>query len=180
MQWIDCEKNCYIFCLWIIDINDRFNIRSTISYYNIKHIKDNICEGEAKGNFFWLLTLKMVHLNNREFRSYDIAGTWDKQYVLVGYHNFGKCGQRIMFFSLHINLQQWIWQHQIVIGHRLKQEFISILWYFWNTYFIYFLTFFYFLYFHLVNISHPVTCLKLFNTLCHQTIFFIVLIYINY
>ena len=134
------EKLLYIF-LRIIDINDRFNIRSTISYYNIKHIKDNICEGEAKGNFFWLLTLKMVHLNNREFCSYDIAGTWDKQYVLVGYHNFGKCGQRIMFFSLHINLQQWIWQHQIVIGHRLKQEFISILWYFWNTYFIYFLIF---------------------------------------
>ena len=68
----------------IIDINDKFNVRSTISYYNIKHIKDNIYEGEAKGNYFWLLTLKMVHLNNREFCPYDIAGTLDKQYVLAG------------------------------------------------------------------------------------------------
>ena len=65
----------------MIYINDRFNIYSTIGYDNVKHIKDNICEGEAKGNFFWLLTLKMVHLNNREFWSYDIAGTLDKQYI---------------------------------------------------------------------------------------------------
>ena len=47
-------------------------------------------------------------------------------------------------------------------------RFISILQYFCNKYFIYFLTFFYYIYFHLVNISYPVTCLKLFNTLCHQ------------
>ena len=55
-----------------------FHVRSTISYYNVKHIKDNIYEAKAKGNYFRLLTLKTVHPNNREFRSYDIAGTLDK------------------------------------------------------------------------------------------------------
>ena len=71
----------------MIDINDRFNVYSTISYYNARLIKDNIYEAEAKGNYFRLLTLKVVHLNDREFRSYDIAGTLDKQYVLAGYHS---------------------------------------------------------------------------------------------
>ena len=74
--------------LRIIDINERFNVRSTISYYNVKHIKDNICEAEAKGNYFRLVTLKTVHPNNREFCSYDIGGTLDKQYVLDGYHSY--------------------------------------------------------------------------------------------
>ena len=68
----------YIF-LGIIDINDRFNVRSIISYYNIKHIKDSIYEAEAKGNCFSLVTFKTVHLNNREFHSYDIVGTLDKR-----------------------------------------------------------------------------------------------------
>ena len=76
MQWIDCEKN----------------------YYNVKHIKDNIYEVEAKGNYFRLVTLKMVHLNNWEFRSYDMEGAFDKQYVLAGNHSFVKSGQRIIFF----------------------------------------------------------------------------------
>ena len=98
MQWIDCEKKYYIFFLRIIDINDRFNVRSTISYCNINHIKDNIYETEAKGNYYRLVTLKMVHPNKREFLSYDIARTLDKQYVLVGNHSFLKCGQRIIFF----------------------------------------------------------------------------------
>ena len=62
----------------MVDINDKFNICNTISYYNIRHIKDNIYEAEAKGNYFRLVTFKMVHPNNREFRSYDIAGTLDK------------------------------------------------------------------------------------------------------
>ena len=97
------KKLLYSF-LRIIDINERFNVCSTIRYYNVKHIKDNIYEAEAKGNYFRLVTLKRMHLNNREFRSYDIARTWDKQYVLVGYHNFGKCGQRIMFFLFYIFL----------------------------------------------------------------------------
>ena len=35
-----------------------------------------------------LVTLKTVCLNDREFCSYDIAGTLDKNCVLVGYHNF--------------------------------------------------------------------------------------------
>ena len=82
----------------MIDINDRFNVYSTIVYYNVKHIKDNIYEAEAKGNYFMLVTMKTVHLNDREFRSYDIAGTLDKQYVLAGYHNFVKFGQRIIIF----------------------------------------------------------------------------------
>ena len=82
----------------MIDINDKFNVCSTISYYNVKHIKDNIYEAEAKGNQFRLVTLKMMYPNNREFHSYDIAGTFDKQYVLVGNHSFVKSGQRIIFF----------------------------------------------------------------------------------
>ena len=45
-------------------------------------------EAEAKGNYFRFVTLKTVHLNNREFRSYDIAGTLDKQYVLADNHSF--------------------------------------------------------------------------------------------
>ena len=36
----------------MIDINDKFNVCSTINYYNIRHIKDNIDEVEAKGNYF--------------------------------------------------------------------------------------------------------------------------------
>ena len=31
----------------MIDINDRFNVRSTIGYYNVRHIKDNIYEAES-------------------------------------------------------------------------------------------------------------------------------------
>ena len=50
------------------DINDRFNVYSTISYYNVRLIKDNIYETEAKGNYFRLVTL-------------------DKQYVLADYHS---------------------------------------------------------------------------------------------
>ena len=99
MQWIGCEKNYYIYIyILIIDINDRFNVRSTINYYNVKHIKDNIYEVEGKGNYFRLVTLRMVHSNNREFHPYDTAGTLDKQYVLAGYHSFVKSGQRIIFF----------------------------------------------------------------------------------
>ena len=97
MQSIDCEKNYYIL-LRIIDINDRFNVRSTISHYKVKHIKDNTYEVEAKGNYLRLVTLKTVHPNKREFRSYDIAGTLDKQYVLAGNHSFVKSGQRIILF----------------------------------------------------------------------------------
>ena len=98
VQWIDYEKNYYVSFLGIIDINDRFNVRSTISYYNVKHIKGNIYELEVKGNYFRLVTLKIVDPNNWEFRSYDIAGTLDKQYVLSGYHSFVKSGQPIIVF----------------------------------------------------------------------------------
>ena len=75
-----------------------FNVCSTISYYNARHIKDNIYEAEVKRNYFRLVTLKTMHLNYREFCSYDIAGTLDKQYVLAGYHSFVKFGQRIIVF----------------------------------------------------------------------------------
>ena len=52
VQWIDYEKNYYVSFLGIIDINDRFHVRSTISYYNVEHIKDNIYDAEGKGNYF--------------------------------------------------------------------------------------------------------------------------------
>ena len=45
------KKLVYIF-LRMIDINDRFNICNTISYYNVRHIKDNIYEVEAKVKLF--------------------------------------------------------------------------------------------------------------------------------
>ena len=89
-------KNYYMLFLRIIDINDRFNFRSTISYYNMKHIKGNIYEAEANRNYFRLVTLKMVHPNDREFRSY--AGTLDKQNVLASNHSFVNSGQRTRFF----------------------------------------------------------------------------------
>ena len=91
------KKLLYNF-LRIIDINDRFNVHRTISYYNVKHIKDNIYEAEAKGNYFRLVTLKTMHLNNREFHSFDIAGSLDKEYALVRYHSFVKSRQCIIFF----------------------------------------------------------------------------------
>ena len=150
------------------DINERFNVSSTIKYYNVIHIKDNIYETEGKGNYFRLVTLKIMHLNNREFHSYDIAGSLDKQYVLDGYHSYVEFGQRIIVVEHHISLEDWIQQQQLLIGHRLNQELILILWFFCNTYFIYFLMFFYFIYFYLVNIYYPVTCLKLFNTWYHK------------
>ena len=62
----------------MIDINDRFNVYCTISYYNARHNKDNIYEAKANGNYFMLVTLKIVHPNDRELCSYDIAGTLDK------------------------------------------------------------------------------------------------------
>ena len=76
----------------MIDINDNFNVCSTISYYNVRHIKHNIYEAKAKWNLFRLVTLKMVHPNDREFPSYDTTGTLDKQYVLAGNHSFVKSG----------------------------------------------------------------------------------------
>ena len=114
----------------MIDINDKFNVYSTIIYYNVRHIKDNIYEAEGKGNYFRLVTLKTVHPNNRELCCYDIAKTLDKQYVLDGYHSYVESGQRITVFEHHIGLQDWIQQQQLVIGHRLNQELILILWYF--------------------------------------------------
>ena len=91
------KKLVYIF-LRITDINDGLNVSSTIIYYNVKHIKENMYQVEAKGSYFRLVTLKIVHPNNREFCSYDSAGTSDKQYVLAGYHSFVKSGQHIIVF----------------------------------------------------------------------------------
>ena len=111
-------------------INDRFSVCSNISYYNVKLIKDNIYEAEANENYFRLVTLKIVHVNDIEFHSYDIAGTLDN--VLAGSHCFVKSGQRIIVFQVHISLEYWIQQHKLLIRHRLKKEFISILQYFCN------------------------------------------------
>ena len=91
------KKNTIIF-LRTIGINDGFNVRSTIKYYNVIHIKENIYEVDGKGNYFMLVTLKTVHPNDREFCSYDIAETLDKQYVLDGYHSYVESGQRIIVF----------------------------------------------------------------------------------
>ena len=44
------------------------------------------------------MTLKTGHPNDREFRSYDIAETLDKQYMLVGYHSYVESGQCIIVF----------------------------------------------------------------------------------
>ena len=84
------KKVTIYFFLRIIHINDKFNVRSTSSYYNMKHIEGNIYDAETKGNYFRLVTLKTVDPNNREFRSSDIVGTLDKQYVLAGNHSFVK------------------------------------------------------------------------------------------
>ena len=62
----------------MIDINDSYNVHSTISYSKARHIKNNIYEAEAKENYFRLMTFKTVHPNDREFCSYDIAETLDK------------------------------------------------------------------------------------------------------
>ena len=71
------KKNT-IFFLRTIGIIDKFNVHSTIKYYNVIHIKDNIYEVDGKGNYFRLVTLKTMHPNDREFCSYDIVETLDK------------------------------------------------------------------------------------------------------
>ena len=82
----------------MIDINNRFNVCSATKYYNVVHIKDNIYEVDGKGNYFRMVSLKIVHPNDIEFCSYDIAKTLDKQYVFVGYHRYVEFGQRIIVF----------------------------------------------------------------------------------
>ena len=51
------------------------------------------------------MNLKTVHPNYREFRSYDITKTLDKQYVLDDYHSYVEYGQHIVVFENHISLQ---------------------------------------------------------------------------
>ena len=62
----------------MIDINDTYNIHSTISYSKARNMKDIIYEVETKRNYFRLVTLKTMHPNDRKFCSYDIAETLDK------------------------------------------------------------------------------------------------------
>ena len=62
----------------MIDINDTYNIHSTISYSKARHMKDIIYEAETKENYFRLVTLKTVHPIDTDFCSYDIAETLDK------------------------------------------------------------------------------------------------------
>ena len=104
MQWIDCEKFYYIYFLRIVDINDMFNIRSTISYYNVKHVKENIYEAELKGNYFTLVTLanissriQWVKNNNRPNYSQELkrVSAWPNSH----YSNY--CWS---FFSFMANL----------------------------------------------------------------------------
>ena len=102
----------------MIGSNDRFNVCSATKYYNVVHIKDNIFEVDGKGNYFRLVTLKIVHPNDREFCSYDIAETLDKQYVFDGYHSYVESGHLIIVFEHHISLHDWIQQHQLVIEHK--------------------------------------------------------------
>ena len=61
----------------MIDINDRFNVHNTISYSNVRNIKENIYDAETKENYFRLVTLKAVHPIDIDFCSYDIAETLD-------------------------------------------------------------------------------------------------------
>ena len=82
----------------MIGINDRFNVRSTIKYYNVIHIKNNIYEVDGKGNYFRLVSLKIVHPNDIEFCSYDIAETLDKQYVFDDYRSYVEFGHLIIVF----------------------------------------------------------------------------------
>ena len=91
---------------------------------------------------WWLWKLCIQTTEN-----FILAKTLDKQYVFDGYHSYIESGQCIIDFEHHISLRDWIQQHQRVSGHRLIQELISILWYFYNTYFIYILMFFNFIYF---------------------------------
>ena len=64
----------------------------------ISGILKTIYMKQKERNYFRMVTLKTVHHNNIEFHSYDIAGTLDKQYVLIGNHGFIKFGQRIILF----------------------------------------------------------------------------------
>ena len=92
----------------MIDISYRFNLHSTINYYNVRHIKDHIYEAEAKGNYFRLVSLKTMHPNDIEFCSYDFAETLDKQYLLASYHSYVEFGQCIIVFEHYISLLDWI------------------------------------------------------------------------
>ena len=126
MLWIDCEKNT-IFFLRMIGSNNRFNVCSATKYYNVVQIKDNIYEVDGKGTYFRLVSLKILHPNDIEFCSYDIAETLDKQYLLASYHSYVEFGQRIIVFEHHISLHNWIQQHPFVIKQKLNQVLISIL-----------------------------------------------------
>ena len=88
----------------MIGSNDRFNVCSTTKYYNVVHIKDNEYEVDGKGNYFRLVTLKIVHPNDIEFCSYDIAEPLDKQYVFDDYSSYVEFGHLIIVFEHHISL----------------------------------------------------------------------------
>ena len=88
----------------MIGSNDKFNVCSTTKYYNVLHIKDNKYEVDGKGNYFRLVTLKIVHPNDIEFCSYDIAETLDKQYVFDDYRSYVEFGHLIIVFEHHISL----------------------------------------------------------------------------
>ena len=76
MQWIDCEKKLLYILLQIIDINDRFNVHRIINYYNVKYIKDNIYEVEARRNYFRLVTMKRYIQITENFIAMILSELW--------------------------------------------------------------------------------------------------------
>lgn len=74
------------------------------------------------------MTLKVVDPNDTKFLSYEMAEGLDKEHVLVGYDSYEEPGRRVIVYERHQSLQDWLQQHQVVIGGRLNQELISIIW----------------------------------------------------
>lgn len=107
-----------------------FNVHRNVSYNGVRHIRDNIYEvtAEAEGDILKLVTLKVVDPNDTEFLSYEMAEGLDKEHVLVGYDSYEEPGRRVIVYERHQSLQDWLQQHQVVIGGRLNQELISIIW----------------------------------------------------
>ena len=83
------------------------------------------------------MTLKVVDPNDTEYISYEMAEGLDKEHVLVGYDSYEEPGRRVIIYERHQSLQDWLQQHQVVIGGRLNQELISIIWYFCNQYLLF-------------------------------------------
>ena len=142
MQWIDCKKKIsiyFVYKLLILMIGlTSVALSATIMSNILKTVYMKQKENETiLGWWLWKLCIQTTE-------NFILVKTLDKQYVLDGYHSYVESGQCIIVFEHHISLRDWIQQRQLVSGHKLIQKLISILWYFYNTYFIYFLVFFLF------------------------------------